>query len=466
MSDSSIPPIQNREQGKNLTFDQLQALATGVLADAHSVEYSDDALALRFTKEHDDLRYTAAHGEWRKWNGFRWVEDDTLHVFDQARTVSRDVAKQCEKGTISKSLISGRTVAAVENLARSDRRHAMTVDQWDCDIWLLNTPGGSVDLTTGEARRCNPQDHCTKATAAAPGGECPKWLAFLDTVTAGDVELQAFLQRVCGYCLSGSTRDHALFFLYGTGANGKSVFTSTLSGIFESYARTASIESFTSTQTDHHPTDLASLAGARLVISTETEDGRRWAESKLKSLTGGDRIAARFMRQDFFEFTPQFKLMIAGNHKPGLRSVDQAMRRRMNLIPFSVTIPAEARNPRLAEELRVEWPGILQWMITGCLVWLRDGLSPPKIVRDATDIYMTAEDALGTWIEEKCDEDAKTWTTTNALFESWKEWAEDAGEYVGSQKRFSQNLESRSFEPRRTNKTRGFLGIQIRGNLL
>ena len=174
---------------------------------------------------------------------------------------------------------------------------------------------------------------------------------------------------MCGYALTGITREHALFFLYGTGANGKSVFLNTVSGIMADYATTAPIETFIASRDERHPTDIAGLQGARLVTAFETEDGRRWAESKLKALTGGDRVAARFMRQDFFEFVPQFKLLIAGNHKPRLRAVDEAMRRRFNLVPFTVTIPEPERDKDLAEKLRDEWPGILRWMVERCLAW-------------------------------------------------------------------------------------------------
>ena len=220
---------------------------------------------------------------------------------------------------------SAKTVAAVERLASADRRIAATVDQWDTDSSLLNTPGGTIDLRTGDMRPHAPGDYITKITAAAPGGECPTWLEFLNRITGGDVELQAFLQRMAGYSLTGDTSEHALFFGYGTGANGKSVFVETLAGLLGDYHRMAPIETFTATIGDQHPTNLAGLRGARLVTAVETEEGRRWAESRIKQLTGGDKVAARFMRQDFFEFTPQFKLIIVGNHKPGLRSVDEAI---------------------------------------------------------------------------------------------------------------------------------------------
>jgi putative DNA primase/helicase len=185
-------------------------------------------------------------------------------------------------------------------------------------------------------------DHMTKITAIAPGGDCPQWLAFLKTITNCDKERQTFLQRVAGYCLTGSTREHALFFGYGTGGNGKGVFLNTLTGLMNDYASVAGMETFTASSSDRHPTDLAMLRGARLVTAQETEEGRKWAESRIKAMTGGDPITARFMRQDFFTFLPNFKLFIAGNHKPGLRSVDEAIRRRMNLFREN---PSRSKRP-------------------------------------------------------------------------------------------------------------------------
>jgi putative DNA primase/helicase len=233
-----------------------------------------------------------------------------------------------------------------------------------------------LDLLTGAVRPTVPEDYCMKVAGtslAAQGTPCPLWLSFLNTVMAGNKELVDYLQRVCGYCMTGYIKEHALFFLYGTGANGKSVFINTLRGIFGSYNgadRDVHRKRYAS-----HPTDLAGLVGARLVTAIETEEGRAWAKSKLKATTGGDEISARFMRRDFFSFTPQFKLMIAGNHKPRLRSVDEAMRRRFHLIPFAVTIPPEHRDKNLADKLKPEWPAILRWMADGCLEWQRIGFT-------------------------------------------------------------------------------------------
>lgn len=367
-------------------------------------EYADDALALRFTELHgSNLRYTALWGRWSFWDGTCWRPDETLDVFNLARAVCRAAAAGVENRKMAPRIASAQTVAAVERLARADRQHASTVDQWDSDPWLLNTPSGVVDLHTGKLRHAAREDYMTKITAASPGGDCPLWKSFLSRITAGDEELQRFLQRMCGYALTGETREEALFFLYGTGANGKSKFLNAVAGLMGDYAKPAPIETLLDSKNERHPTELAGLQGARLVTAIETEDGRRWAESKIKALTGGDRISARFMRQDFFDYVPQFKLVVAGNHKPGLRSVDDAVRRRFNLVPFTVTIPAPERDLELGEKLREEWGGILQWMIDGCLAWQCDGLCAPKVVSDATANYLASEDVLARWIEDRCD---------------------------------------------------------------
>jgi len=426
--------------------------------------FTDEALALRFADIHkDDLRYVAAWGKWLSWTGTLWRFDDTLFAFDQARLICRAAAAECNKGKVSSALASAKTVAAVERLAKSDRRLAATVDQWDADPWILNTPTCVWDLRAGKIRPHAPEDCCTKITAVSADSECPQFIDFLEEITGCDQELIAYLQRVAGYALTGSTQEHALFFAYGTGANGKSVLLNTISGMLGDYHKTAPIETFTASIIDRHPTDLASLRGARLVTATETEEGRRWAESRIKTLTGGDMIAARFMRQDFFEYTPQFKLFVAGNHKPGLRAVDEAMRRRFHLIPFAVTVPLERRDPELAEKLKAEWPGILRWAIDGCLSWQRVSLQMPKAVQEATAAYLEAEDAIAAWIEEKCERIKEGWGSSADLFASWTDWATRSGEPIGSAKSFGQKLETRGFIPKRDTKgkRRGYQGIRL-----
>jgi P4 family phage/plasmid primase-like protien len=427
-------------------------------------EFSEDALALRFTKLHGgNLRYTASTGKWNRWTGQQWLQDDTLAIFDLGREVSREAADQCPKPGIARQIAKASTVAAIERLARADRRHAMTVEQWDGDPWKLNTPSGIVDLRTGEISEHRREDYCTKITGSGVAYEEPKlWVRFLDRVTDGNVDLQEFLQRMFGYSLTGCTKEHALFFFYGLGKNGKSVFVLTLSAIAGEYAKSAPIETFTESKIYQHPTDRAGLVGARLVTAVEVEDGRRWAESKIKSMTGGDKISARFMRQDFFDYVPQFKLIIAGNHKPGLRTVDEAMRRRLHLIPFTVTISEKECDRDLSEKLRAEWPRILGWGIEGCLQWQRRGLDPPESVRAATEQYFAAEDLLGRWLEERAVLGVQYSTPSSVLYKDWKTWTEERNEHAGSNKRFSQGLQDRGFRIDSTRTANMFIGIALR----
>jgi putative DNA primase/helicase len=432
-------------------------------------EFSDEALALQFAERRkDSLRYVAVWKRWLLWDVVRWASDDKQWAYYQARRLCREIASKCDQPRIATAIASKNTIKAVLSLASADPRIAATVDQWDCDPWLLNTPSGVVDLRSGKLRPHDPNDYHTKCTSVGPDAAfpSPRWQAFLNCVCRGDPEFISFIRRTLGYILTGVTREHALFFCYGTGANGKSTFINAIAGCIGDYHRVASIETFIASNSDRHPTDLAALRGARLVTAVETEEGRRWAESKIKSVTGGDKISARFMRQDFFEFDPTFKLVIAGNHKPGLRSVDEAIRRRFHLLPFVAAIPAGERDEQLGEKLKAEWPAILAWMISGCLDWQHQGLEPPAAVRTATAEYLEAEDSFAAWFEQSCDLDPDAFERTTNLFESWKKSAQSSGEYVGTLRKFSQRLEERGEafglrKGRDGHGNRGFYGLRL-----
>ena len=432
------------------------------LADASPPPFSDDALALKFVERHgNDLHYIADWSHWYEWDGVRWVREPTRHAFDRARAICRVAALEAKESNIKIRLTSAKTVAAVEKLAKVDRRIAATIEQWDTDLDVFNSQE-TINLHAGEQYPPRREDYCTKQSPVVAQGDCPIWHAFLARVTDDDEKVQSYLARVCGYWLTGHTYEHALFFLYGTGANGKSVFIETIQGIMGDYATTAPVETFMATRGDRHPTELAALRGARLVVAPETEAGRHWNESRIKQLTGGDMIAARFVRQDFFIFKPTFKICIVGNHKPSLRTIDEAIRRRIHLIPFNVTIPADDRDPKLTEKLKAEWPGILAWAVQGCLEWRKVGLNPPEAVIEATEDYLAAEDSFAAWLEE-CTESAPGQHIEKSanLFASWKAWAERAGESPGTRKWFAGTLQDRGYAKKDTKTARGFKSIRL-----
>jgi putative DNA primase/helicase len=420
-------------------------------------------LALKFAKRYaQDLRFTITTGQWHIWNGRFWEEASCSQITDFARRICREESAACKDPRLKRRLASQATINAVERLARTDRRFAARADQWDIDEWLLNTPVGVIDLRTGILRLGDRRDHITKSTAAGPGGDCPLWLQFLARATKQDQELQHFLQRMCGYALTGTTQEQVLFFLYGTGANGKSVFLNTILGLMGEYAKISPIGSFTASRSERHPTDLAGLKGARLVVAIETEEGKYWDEAKIKAITGGDPLAARKMRQDFSEFKPQFKLAIAGNHMPEIRTVDEAMRRRVHLVPFTCLIPEAERDHRLCEKLRAEWPSILQWMVEGCLAWQKEGLNPPKVVRDATKHYLHAEDMVQQWLDDCCRVEPMAFSSTSELYKSFCVWWFSANNKPPiSMKAFSQKLESCGLKYERTSRRRGYAGIAL-----
>jgi len=426
---------------------------------------TEDSVALMFRERHAGLLlFDHDMKSWFVWDGQRWKHDNTGLAFELARQLVRELTlQQSPKSRMATNKVS--FANGVEKFGRSDRNFAVKALEWDPDLFLLGTPGGTVDLRDGTLRPARQEDRITKITAAAPAdtADCPLWMEFLEFATFSDAQVIRFLQQLCGYALTGSVVEHAMAFVYGLGGNGKGVFLNTLSGIFGEYATTAAMTTFTASRTDVHPTELARLRGARLVTASETEKGHAWAEAKIKALTGGDRIAARFMRQDFFEFQPQFTLIISGNHKPTLSNVDDAIRRRFNIIPFM-------RKPSIPDldlemKLRAEWPMILRWMIDGCLDWQRNHLIRPEGVTAATAAYFADQDSLGQWLDENCDvepDNPHKSDTVADLFASWAKYATEAGEKSGNKKGFNDALQSRGLKPARGSKgVRMFKGLRL-----
>lgn len=453
---------------------------TALPDDAHASEVvppprgSDRDLAEEVYLEYGTrIRFMPGARHWLVWDGARWARDAVAQAEHLVgMTLNRLADRALRSGGSVTEMAKGKVEAArlcsatcrenVMKFVKTDPRITVAPEHFDTDRWLLNTPGGTVDLRTGVLTPHDSAALLTKQTAVTPSAEQrpTEWFRFLAEATGDDGELQSYLQRVAGYCLTGATREQVLFFLWGPGGNGKSVFVNALIHVFGDYARQAPMDMFTTGYGDRHPTDIASLQGARLVAASETQAGRRWDEARMKSLTGGERVSARFMRGDFFQYDPQFKLLFVGNHKPEIRDIDDAMRRRIQLVPFTVT--PKVVDQLLPQKLEAEYPAILAWAIAGCLAWQSGGLAVPPSVAASTKDYFAAEDGVGRWLAECC-ELGEYETTTEQLFSSWREWTNRSGEYTGSIKRLSQLLINRRFGRWTQPETgrAGFRGLRI-----
>lgn len=427
-----------------------------------SQHLSEDSFARAFTERHGDIsRFCHTNGKCFLFNGNHWEIDGTKRVNHMVRDIIRELSAGATSFNKS-SVING-----VEKMLQSHPAHSVKNEYWDSHGYLLGTPNGTVDLKRGDLRPACPKDAITKVTACAPEQGTPvAWLRFLDDATGHDPSMVCYLQQVCGYALTGDTKEHALFFVHGPGGNGKSVFLNTIAGILGDYATTASMDTFTAQKFTQHSTELAMLVGARLVSASETEADRYLAEARIKQLTGGDPITARFMRQDNFTFQPQFKLVIIGNHEPRIKFVDDAIRRRFNVLPF--TFKPENPDKDLENKLKAEWPKILNWMIEGCIDWQTNGLNRPDKVITATEEYFDEQDIFGQWLNTKCTINLKAKhfkVPCSKVFESWSQFAEEMGEPVGDKKSLGSRLKKIGIESKtKTNfengvKERHYIGM-------
>ncbi|GAB6035776.1 hypothetical protein JCM15519_03350 [Fundidesulfovibrio butyratiphilus] len=436
-----------------------------VRAAAEDYARTEDGVAQHFIDAHEaHVRFNVSRKQWLIWSSTHWRPDETRRVADRIRKLCRHHAQH------AKALATSKAVRAVEALAQTDQRIVVTADMLDKDLWLLGTPGGVVDLRTGVLREGRPDDAITKLTSCAPSEteDCPTFLRFIDEITLRYIELQRFLKQFFGYCLTGSTQEEVLLFGYGPGGNGKSKLAEAVMRVLHDYSVTAGIDTFLASRGDRHPTELAALAGARLVSASETERGGTWAEARIKQLTGGDVVTARFMRQDFFSFKPQFKLLVIGNKKPALSSVDEAMRRRFLIVPF--TFVPKRKDSELSKKLATEEAGILRWMINGCLDWQEHGLIRPGVVVSATEDYFSAQDVIGSFIDEHCEVGDGLWCKRSECYSAWCSYAKAAGAQHMSEVAFIDEMRARGFRDVNKNVTmsggkrtshRAFAGMQV-----
>ena len=352
----------------------------------------------------------------------------------------------------SKLLKSAQTRMNVQSMIKTNPKCAISSAKLDANPKVIGTPNSTVDLTTGMLRPPIRSDLITKQTACSVrDGDPLTWLKFLNDIFEDDSEMIQFIQTLCGYMLSGLTIEEKLFFFYGTGANGKSKFLETIYFILGDYAKRAPASLLLEQRNQQHPTAMAGLMGARGVFASEIPSGKTWDDQVIKDCTGGDTVTARLMRQDFFEFTPQFKLVVAGNHQPRLKNVDESVVRRMIMIPFNVTIPPEKRDTKLGEKLKAEAGQILGWAIKGAVRYFAEGLIIPTKVAETSADYIKNEDIIGEFIDE-CLEVYDDKTKIEIIFTNYKHWITKQGyTYPITERQLRKELKDREYSLIRSN---------------
>lgn len=449
--------------------------------DAHSKEQgaitlktTDLANAERLASSHgEEIRHVGAWARWYVWDGRRWRFDELGEVPRRCADVARKLASEAAKGLClaSETLAAdprnevfrddlkkanklfafacasqdARRLGAMATIAKSLPGIAIHHEDLDRDPWAFNVENGTIDLQSGNLWPHDPSKLLTKLSPIVydPTAKCPRWEAFLSFAMGGDDELVAYLQRLVGYSLTGVTREHLLAFHFGGGANGKSTALGTLLAMMGDYGVAAPRGLLFQRKGEAHPTELASLAGARFAVCAEVEEGQAFDEAKVKDLTGGDRISARRMREDFWSFSPTHKLWMAGNHRPVVKGDDLGIWRRIRLIPWQVTVPEAERDATLPEVLRAELPGILAWAVRGCLEWQRIGLDEPESVRAATSAYRKESDLTGQWLDTALTFGSDWRVARKVLRDAYVKWCEDQGALPVGARKLAERLRAR-----------------------
>jgi putative DNA primase/helicase len=436
------------------------------------ISESDLANAWRFAELHGrDVRFTTAHG-WLVWDGRRWASDEKgIAVQAMAKDTALQIARDLRAGNdMARRYSSGKrfqSKAAIEAmvwLARSESGIPAILTDFDVDPWLLNVANGTLDLRTGTLRPHDRNDLISRIADVAwdPNAEFDRWDEFIMEIVGKDEDLYCYVRRLTGYLLTGITTEQVVHFLYGLGANGKSVFCETILSLLGDYAIVCSPELIMQRRHQGIPNDVARLRGIRVAMMNETGQGSRFDEAKLKDLTGGDSLSGRFLQQEFFDFSPTHKLVIRGNHKPAIQGTDEGIRRRLRLVPFNVTIPESARDPDLAQKLKAELAGILRWAVDGCIEWQEKRLSPPAIISEAGHEYREESDTLGRFISEGCEIRPLAQVKSSTFFKRYRDFCEASGERWISVKDLPSEMQRRDYQWKRTNTGAFYYGIELR----
>jgi putative DNA primase/helicase len=438
-------------------------------------DHTDAANGRQFAFMHGGhLKHVADVGRWLRWDGKRWAQALEGDLLQAAKAVAEGLLGHAARQQNEEAQKAARTWAiksanlprlnAMITVGASEDDVRIEAKVLDHDPYMLNVENGTVDLMRAKLNPSDRSDFITRIVPVTydPDAMCPRWWQFLSEVFDGDEELIAFVQRAVGYTLTGDTREHALFLLWGNGCNGKSVFIETLRAILGEFAVATPMSTFTTKRDGSTPTnDLAMLRGARLCTVQESEETAGFSESLVKSLTGGDAITARFLHREFFTYMPQFKPWIATNHKPRVRGTDDGFWRRVRLIPFTVSF-LNRQDKTLLATLRAELAGILNWAIDGCVAWQLHGLGAAKAVTAATSTYREESDALAQFVADRLlvTGDPDMSITSKRLYELYARWCEENGEKARTQRFVGEYLfKLDGISPYRTKVERGYQGV-------
>lgn len=429
------------------------------------------------------IRYVPASKLWYTWCGDVWCRDEVLTAEIIARDellalslLLEDAGKMIPaKGEARVYEATARRIQShqgINSILRLCQAHlAVGGDAFDPDPWVLNTPGGVVDLHTGEMSPTAPEAMCARVTGVAPvPGPRPMWDAFIGFACHDDPDMIRYLQRVLGYALTGDVSEKALWYVWGSETDtGKSTFIRTIAGVMGSYHDSVDAEVFLDASQGRIPAELARLPGARLVTATEPATGASWNEKRVKAITGGDPIEVRFLYGQPFVYRPQYKIVIVGNSEPEIHHVDSAMLRRIHIVPMNRQVPRGAQIPDLAERMIAEeGPAILAWILDGLRGWRAEGLSTPARVVERTEAYASSEDLMGQWIEDECAVERGAEVSRHELFSAWAGWCRSHGERPGGTRQFKRLLDARKIkfgiEDARVgeSRARGYQGIRLR----
>jgi putative DNA primase/helicase len=439
------------------------------------IQFTDATNAARLLREHGrDIRYNAAWKKWVVWNDTYWQMDDGALIHEKGLEMVRNIYDELLKTDDYRDRIEIEKYAMLSESVR--RREAfvraaswikalnITSDDLDRDPWLLNVNNGTINVITGAFREHRQEDMITKIARVEydPMADCPAWKQFIREIMDYKADIITFVQTVAGWAITGDTSEQTMFILFGSGANGKSTFLNTIMNLLGDYAIATPTETFMKRNSDQITNDIARLRGTRFVTTTEAEQGRRLSEPLIKQITGNDRMTARFLYGEFFNFMPTFKIFMATNHKPVIKGTDYGIWRRIKLIPFTTRIPEEKQDKHLEEKLRAEASGILNWLLAGATRWRREGLKTPTAILNATDEYRGEMDVIGNFLKECCIQSAGVSIRVRELFKAYQEWCDENNEHASSERFFSLRLKEMGYERIRTADARYWNGLVLR----